>query len=180
MYKIAPNRNSRHSIRLFESSDEDEQSQHLNGQTTQLKSGPVSTSPAQAYAQGKAWQHELSGQARFDSVRRQRAADRLRVHNACQKARKVKERALRDVETAAACLVDDVSTSDSYVQIEIDNVEVPIDFVDLTREDTRRKNRKLANKPWPPQKQALAAAELEGWGHDLPANKAYVLITDRE
>lgn len=136
--------------------------------------------PSKAYAEGKAWQHELSGQAHFDNVRRQRAANRLRVHNACQKARKVKERALSDVETAAACLVDDVSMSDSYVQIEIDNVEVPTDFVDFTHEYTRRKKRKLANKPWPLQKQALAAAELEGWGHDLPTSKAYVLITDRE
>jgi hypothetical protein len=117
----------------------------------------------------KAWQHQLSGQARFDNVRRQRAADRLRLHHACQQARKVKERALRDVETAAACLVDTVPTSDFYIHIDIDRSEVPTDFVDLTRQDARRKEMKLGTKPWPPE-------NWKGEDMDLATSDAYVLV----
>lgn len=79
---------------------------------------------------------------------------------------------MRDVETAAACLVDDVPTSDSYVQIDIDSSGFPSDFVDLTREDTRRKERKPVAKPWPPQ-------NWKGEDLDLTTSKAYVLIMDR-
>lgn len=97
----------------------------------------------------------------------------MRLHNACQQARKTRERALRDVETAAACLVDDVPVRDSYVQIDIDSSEVPTDFVDPTREGARRKEKKLATKPWPPK-------NWKGENMELTTGAAYVLIMDRE
>jgi hypothetical protein len=97
----------------------------------------------------------------------------VRLHNACQRARKTKERALRDAETAAACLVDAVPTSDSYIQIDIDNSEVPTDFVDLTREDARYKERKSVAKPWPPK-------NWKGEDMKLGTGVAYVLIMDQE
>ncbi|GAB7325487.1 hypothetical protein MBLNU13_g09498t2 [Cladosporium sp. NU13] len=177
-FKIAPDRNARHSIRLVSPESEGEQSEHLDGHIAQLEIGSEKTSSARAFAAEKAQQHQLSGTARFENVRRQRAADRLRLHRACQQARKTKERALRDVETAAACLVDDVPMSASNIRINIDSSEVPSDFVDLTLRNASRsvpvaKEKKLTNKPWPPQ-------NWKGENMDLSIGAAYVLIMDRE
>ena len=97
----------------------------------------------------------------------------MRLHHACQQARKTKERALRDVETAAACLVDDVPTRDSDVHVDIDSSEAPTEFVDLTRDGARRKEMKLANKSWPPR-------NWKSQKMDLATGAAYVLIMDRE
>ena len=98
----------------------------------------------------------------------------MRLHRACQQARKTKERALRDVETAAACLVDDVPTRDFHIHIDIDSSEVPTDFVDLTREGARRKEKKkLADTSWPPK-------NWKGQEMDVATGAAYVLILDRE
>ena len=135
------------------------------------------TPSTQAFAAEKAQQHQLSGAARFENVRRQRAADRLRLHNACQQARKTKERALRDAEIASKCLVDAVPTrGGSYIHI--DSSEVPTDFVDLTRRNAGRpvpadKEKSLANQPWPPK-------NWTGEGMELALGAAYVLITDRD
>lgn len=76
---------------------------------------------------------------------------------------------MRDVETAAACLIEAVPTSDSYIHIDIDRSEVPTDFVDLTREDVRRKERKPATKTWPPK-------NWKGEDMDLATGDAYVLV----
>lgn len=135
------------------------------------------TPSTQAFAAEKAQQHQLSGAARFENVRRQRAADRLRLHNACQQARKTKERALRDAEIASQRLVDDVPTrGGSYIHI--DSSEVPTDFVDLTRRNAGRpvpvdKEKSLTNQPWPPK-------NWTGEGMELALGAAYVLITDRD
>jgi hypothetical protein len=155
---------------ISESSDEDEQPEHLHGHTTQPRTESERNISAQAFATEKDWQHKLSGQARFDNVRRQRELDRLRLHRACQQARKTKERALRDVETAAACLVDVIPTSDSYIHIDIDRSAVPTDFIDLTRQDAHRKEKKSATKAWPPKK------NWKDEDMDLATGNAYVLV----
>lgn len=147
----------------------DKQPEHLQGHTTRLGTESERKISAQAFAAEKAWQHQLSGQERFDNVRRQRELDRLQLHHACQKARRTKERALRDVEAAAACLVDTVPTSDSCIQIDINRSEVPTDFVDLTREHVRRKERRPATEPWPPK-------NWKDEDMDLATGDAYVLV----
>jgi hypothetical protein len=152
--------------------DSDEH-EHLNGPTTQLETVSARTPSTQAFAVEKAQQRQLSGTARFENVRRQRAADRLRLHNACQQARKTKERALRDAEIASKCLVDDVPTrGGSYIQI--DSSELPTDFIDLTRRPVPvDKEKRLSNQPWPPR-------SWKGEGMELALGAAYVLITDRD
>jgi hypothetical protein len=92
----------------------------------------------------------------------------LRLHHACQQARKTKERALRDAETAAACLVEVVPTSTSFVQPDIS--EVPIEFIDLTRQDAHRKEKKPVTRPWPPKK------NWKDEDVDLTTGDAYVLL----
>lgn len=151
-------------------SEGDEQTEHLDGLTTQLKPLQEATDlSAEAFAAEKAWQHQLSGPERFENVRRQRAENRLLLHKACQQARKTKERALKDVQTAAACLADYVPTRYSYIQIDVVGSEVPADFIDLTREDARRKQRKPASKLWPPK-------NWKGDDMKLDTGVAYVLI----
>ena len=93
-----------------------------------------------------------------------------------QKARKTRERALRDVEFAASCLVDVVPKSSSYILF--DSSEAPIDYVDLTRRDVCRptvmeNERKLASEPWPPR-------NWRGEDMDLITGDAYILVTDYE
>lgn len=145
-------------------SEEDEQTEHLDGLTirSKLLQSPTDTS-AEAFAAEKAWQHQLSGPERFENVRRQRAENRLRLHKACQQARKTKER-------AAACLVDDVPTRDSYIQI--NGSEAPTEFVDLTREEVGRR-KQPAPKPWPPK-------NWRGGNLELAMGGAYVLIMNGE
>jgi len=122
------------------------------------------------FAKEKAWQHQQSPTSRFNNVLKVRAENRSRLHNACQRARKTKERALRDVELATACLVDVVPESSSYVQL--DSAEVPpVDSVDLTREGATRVAKRLAKKTWPPP-------NWKGQHMHLTMGDAYVLVVD--
>jgi hypothetical protein len=126
---------------------------------------------AKAFAEEKAWQRQLCPTARFNSVLKIRAENRLRLHNACQRARKTKARALKDAETAASCLIEAAPEGSSYIQI--DGGEVPTDFVDLTGRCARRTERRLADKPWPPR-------NWKGEEMVLTIGGAYVLVMDRE
>ena len=145
----------------------------IHSQALQVRTKKVS---AKTFAQEKAWQHSLSGTERFENVRRIRAEDRLRLHMAGQRARKTRERALRDVEFAASCLVDVVPKSSSYILF--DSSEAPIDYVDLTRQGACRpsvveKEQKLASEPWPPR-------NWKGENMGLITGDAYILVTDCE
>lgn len=178
-YNIAPNRNGKHSIILpSEDNGGETQAEHLD-QPQEITTFKERTShpSVEAFVQEKTWQRELSSAARFDNARKRLVENRARFHNACQKARKTKERATRDAAVAAACLVGDVPLSSAYVLV--DSSEAPTVFIDLASRVAARPTAASLKKK-PASGQQLLKTNWKGENMDLEAGFAYVLVTSHE
>jgi hypothetical protein len=174
-YKIAPKLNAKHSVRPVSiSSDNESKPEHLDVSTsqkivsTQDRAGKLS---AEAFAQEKMAQRRLSPTTRFNQIRRQRMEDRTRIHKACHKAQKTKERALRDAAAAEACLVETVPESRLCVLVR--RKEAPIECVDCTALSTgqvAKQEKSASSEQWPPK------TNWKGEDVELRAGIAYVIV----
>lgn len=135
-FKIAPRQNPKHSLRIASRvSEEEDVSASVKQADKSPTTGPeVSKRKRQveAFSEEKSRQHRLSSSAHFNLVRKQRGQIREQIHAACEKARKVKERALRDAATARACLVDDGLPKARELHVLVPRSEAPSGYVDFT------------------------------------------------
>lgn len=135
VYKIAPNRNAKHSVSLLSPGSEDEaQPKHPDVPTAQKTTNPfdvLEESAAEVFMREKDRQRQLSGASRFDRVRKKRLGNRARIHTVGQKARKTHERVLRSTAAAEACLVETFPMA-SRLYVLVKSGEGPEDFIDFT------------------------------------------------
>lgn len=147
IYKIAPNRNKRHSVRIsFPGSENEAQNEHPDASSTQ---NPTRDSSPDPFTREKDFQRQLSGAARFDRVRRKHLESRTRIQNASQRARKTHERVLRSTAVAEACLVETVPmASRLYVLVKAAKFRrsLSIALVDLLGERKWRRERRRRRK----------------------------------
>jgi hypothetical protein len=141
-FKISPRQNPRHFVSVTSAVSEEDGPEN----TKQVNKSPPTTSPsdskskfnAEAFTAEKSRQHQLTSSARFELIRKQRQQVREKIHAACGKARKVKERARRDSAIAQACLVDDDDNNDNALlehrepYVLVNKSESPSEYVDFT------------------------------------------------
>lgn len=123
------------------------------------------------FAQEKAQQQTLSSLERFESTRKKRLETRVKRQEACEKARKIRQRALKDVAAAQECLVDSVPmASSSHVLVKRSEVPASVDFVQI------RSRRSLGQgNGWNGELQG-ATRNWKGEKMDLGPGGAYVVI----
>ena len=185
-FRISPRQNARHSVSVTPAVSKENSPDEIEQAN---KSSPVASPSdlknkrnAEAFSAEKSRQHSLTSSARFELVRKQRRQAREKIHEACGKARKVKERARKDAAAAQACLVDDDDDGDALLgspepYVLVERSEAPDEFVDFTT--SLQVAAKVSSKSggvfqvWHRkigavgQEEAVADEELEGRGHGV-------------
>ena len=125
------------------------------------------------FTQENVQQRNLSSFEQFESTRRKRLETRVRRQAACQKARKIRQRAMEDAAAAQKCLVESVPEMTSSPCVLAKRSEDPI-LVDFTEVSSGTSDRRRKASP----RNLLSLREnWKGEEMDLKPGGAYVVIS---